>query len=204
MKPTKPSRVKSSIDEGFFKNYAGSGKPYNKVWRQYCYFDECCALFKSKDAPQLKSICVLGAATGQVVEGFSKKFDAKIYGCEISGWAHSQINQTLRSRIKLMDMRRYIKEMHLKKKVFDLTFSNSLIYLEEKHIPLFLKKLSKVTKYLHVKSSTQGAMCPDPYRKTLKPYKWWLNKYAEAGFVPVPGTKRQRTYLWKSIHFWDQ
>lgn len=182
----------------FFKNYAGSGKPYRKVWRQYCYFDECCALFKDPEAPKLKSICVLGTATGEIAVGFEKKFGVKIFGCEVSKWAHAQTPPEHKRRIRNVDMRKYVREMKKKKKVFSLVFSNSLIYLPENEIPKFLRDLSHVSKYLHVKSSTSGSACPDPWRRTLKPFKWWNEQIVRAGFIPVPGRRGQRTFLWQS------
>lgn len=189
----------AEIDRAFFTNYAGSGKPYKRVWRQYCYFDECCALFKDAGAPKLRSVCVLGTATGEIAAAFYKKFKIKIDGCEVNAWAHAQTPADFKSKIRCTDMEAYIKKMQARKKVFTLVFSNSLIYLPESHVLKFLKDLSHCTKYLHVKSSTSGSACPDPWRQTLRPYKWWCEQYLKAGFVPVPGANGQRTYLWQSL-----
>jgi hypothetical protein len=199
---TQSRALNLNIDEAFFKNYAGSGKSYRRVWRQYCYFDECCALFKDPLAPKLKSICVLGTATGEICAAFYKAFGVKVDGCELSTWAHSQTPNEFRRKIRRMDMRKFVEMSLKRKKHFDLVFSNSLIYLPESEIPKILKKLSRCTTFLHTRSSTSGSACPDPWRRTLRPYKWWNEQIEAAGFKVVCGLKGQRTYLWRSAeHF---
>ncbi|HVJ64258.1 MAG TPA: class I SAM-dependent methyltransferase [Bdellovibrionota bacterium] len=187
------------IDEKFFKNYAGSGRAYARVWRQYCYFDECTALFKDPQAPTLKSICVLGTATGEICEAFYKKFGVKPYGCEVSRWAHRQTKDEFRSRVRCRDMRDYVSDIVESGKRFTLVFSNSLIYLPEADVPKILRELSRCTDFLHCRSSTSGSKCPDPWRQTLRPYAWWNEQISRAGFRVVPGAKGQRTYLWQSL-----
>lgn|GEM_PF-1179290 len=189
-----------SIDDEFFENYAGSGKPYSKVWRQYCYFDECCALFRQKDAPKLKSICVLGSASGEILAGFDKKLGIKPYACELNEQAFGRTPAAYRRRAKCEDMRDYIARVRADGKVFSLVFSNSFIYLPEKEVLKFLKEVSLVTRYLHFRSSFSRISCPDPWRRTLKPYAWWNEKLAKAGFAAIPGVRGSRTYLWQSAN----
>jgi len=188
------------IDEAFFSNYAGSGRPYAKVWRQYCYFDECCALFRQKDAPRLKSICVLGTASGEILEGFEKKLGLRPQGCEVSRWAWERIPGTYRRRVKCEDMRDYVASAVRAKKKFSLVFSNSFIYLPEREVPAFLAQLARCTEYLHFRSSFSRISCPDPWRRTLKSYAWWNERLEEAGFGAIRGARGSRTYVWRSAH----
>lgn len=186
------------IDPEFFSNYAGSGKAYSKVWRQYCYFDECCALFRQKDAPVLKSICVLGTASGEILEGFDRKLGLKPYGCELSEWAYRRIPAAYRRRVSCEDMRSFVKRAVADEKRFSLVFSNSFIYLPERQISPFLRELARCTDFLHFRSSFSRISCPDPWRRTLKPYAWWNERLEAAGFGAVPGARGSRTYLWRT------
>ena len=186
-------------DRKYFQNYAGSGKNYDRVWRQYSYAPELVKLFRKHpkllEAP--KNILVLGAATGRVLKTLEKGFKAKCWGCEINDWAHARIPQPQRRRIRLMDMRNYVEVCIANYKHFDVSFSNSLIYLPKKEIPPFLKKLAKISEYIHFNSSFKGHACPDPYRATLETFDWWRLQFRRAGFseVKIPG--RTRSYLWR-------
>jgi hypothetical protein len=195
---TKKASREGAIDEEFFHNYAGSGKPYAKVWRQYCYFDECCALFRQKDAPKLETLCVLGTASGEILQGFDKKLGLKPYGCEVSEWAWKKVPAAYRRRTRCQDMRDYVKDAVASGKVFSLVFSNSFIYLPEKEVPPFLKDLAQCTEFLHFRSSFSRISCPDPWRRTLKPYRWWDEQLSRAGFAAIRGVRGSRTYLWRS------
>jgi hypothetical protein len=191
---------KSCRDPDYFKNYAGSGKSYNQVWNQYSYSKEVVELFKKSIYPQstkrIKKILVLGAATGKILPNLHKGFGANVWGCEINSWAHSQIPISYRRKIRNCDMKDYAKNCIKNKKHFDLSFSNSLIYLPKKDIPRFLKDLAQITKYLHFNSSLKGHACPDPYRKTLESYAWWKRQFKRAGFEEVKVKGIRKTYLW--------
>lgn len=142
-------------------------------------------------------MCVLGAATGEVLKEFNRKLGVKAYGCEINSWAHNQIPAAYKRRIRCEDMSLYIDRVKKSGKHFDLIFANSLIYLSLREVKPFLRKLSHVTTYLHFQSSFRGNYCPDPFRRVLKPYLWWDNVLSECGFERfVLG--RARTYCWKS------
>ncbi|MEO5666560.1 MAG: class I SAM-dependent methyltransferase [Bdellovibrionota bacterium] len=189
---------KTLIDDAFFENYAGSGKAYSKVWRHYCYFDECCALFKQKDAPRLKNICVLGTASGEILQGFEKKLGIRPFGCEVSESAYKKTPAAYRRRVKCEDMRDYVANAVKAERRFSLVFSNSFIYLTEAEVLPFLKKLALCTEFLHFRSSFSRISCPDPWRRTLKPYAWWNERLEEAGFGAIRGLRGSRTYLWRS------
>ncbi len=196
---------KSCKDPNYFKNYAGSGKNYNQVWNQYSYSKEVVQLFKKSIYPhtkkRIKKILVLGAATGKILPILNKGFEAKVWGCEINSWAHSKVPIAYRRKIKNCDMRVYAKDCIKKKKSFDLSFSNSLIYLPKKDIPRFLRDLSKITEYLHFNSSLKGHACPDPYRQTLESFAWWKQQFEKAGFVEVKIKGIRKTFLWQSKHY---
>lgn len=186
------------IDADFFRRYAGSRRPYAEVFRDHSYIDECIELFRADDAPRVRSLCVLGSGTGLALKLFERAFKVKPFGCEISEWAHVQTPQRYRARIKFTDMVDYVKKAEAQKRVFDLTFSNSLIYLDRRDIPRFLKRLARVTRYFHFRSSFKGDSCPDPYRRTLESYEWWNRALKRAGFRELTTTFGEKTYLWKS------
>ncbi len=190
--------MKKLISREYFENYAGRGLAYNKVWKEHSYYDECCDLFAREGAPPIKSLCVLGASTGLVLKEFEKRLKVKAQGCEINEWAHSQIPAAYKKRIRCEDMSTYIQTAKKDKKHFDLVFANSLIYLPMKDVKPFLKKLSKVTHYLHFRSSFREGYCPDEFRSVLKPYAWWNKVISENGFELFKWG-RARTYCWKSI-----
>lgn len=185
------------IDKDYFDNYAGRSKSYNKVWKDHSYYDQCCDLFTQKNAPRVKSLCVLGASTGLVLKEFHRRLGVLAYGCEINEWAYEQIERPYSKRIKCMDMQRYMDEVRKKEKSFDLIFANSFIYLAEEKLPALIKKISKSCRYLHFRSSFKEGYCPDPYRKTLKSYKWWDEMICENGFKNYL-SGRARTYCWES------
>jgi len=91
-----------------------------------------------------------------------------------------------------------VKRAVADQKRFSLVFSNSFIYLPERQILPFLKELSLCTDFLHFRSSFSRISCPDPWRRTLKPYAWWSERLEAAGFGAIRGTRGARTYLWRS------
>jgi len=183
-------------DAAYFLDYAGSGKPYAKVWRDYTYFDECVEQFQAPGAPRLKSVLVLGAATGEICKGFHKAFGLRPRGCEKSDWAHAQIPAEFRRYIRCEDMRAYVKRVKRERKRFTLAYSNSLIYLPEREVPAFLRSLRSCVDYLHFRSSFTGTACRDIWRVTLRPYAWWNRRFQDAGFTELKTAKGYRTYLW--------
>ncbi len=192
----------SCKDSAYFKNYAGSGQAYNKVWTEHSYADELIELLPTlKPIPEIKKILVLGTATGKVLRVLENGTQAKTYGCEINSWAHAQIPATFRRRIKNLDMQSYVRELHRNEKSFSLVFSNSLIYVPTRDLQPLLKRLSKIAKFLHFNSSFLGHACPDPYRRILQSFDWWSAQFAKAGFVEVRAPGKRRSYLWTSTFF---
>jgi len=190
---------KSKIDREYFQNYAGRGQDYDSVYEEHSAIPECIALFKMPGAPRLKKICVLGAATGRVLEDFYKAFGVLPHGCELNPWAHSQISRRFQKRVVLQGMRPYLQNAIDSEKVFDLLFSNSLIYLPPSEAVVTIGKISQLARYVHFDSSFLGSACPDPYRKTLKSYQWWAKNFDRFGFEEVRLLRKKRTYLWKNL-----
>jgi len=187
---------KTKIDRDYFLNYAGSKKPYDKVYNDHSYAAECIELFQQEEAPKLNRICVLGTATGKVLEDFQKAFAIYPYGCEINNWAWDQIRPKLKARIRNLDMREYVPMMLERKFQCDLVFSNSFIYLDESDLDPLFKQLSHMTKYIHFSSSFLGDACPDPYRKLLKSLAWWEDKLEKFGFTHRRTIFGKPSYLW--------
>lgn len=185
------------IDKGYFDNYAGRGRSYDEVFEEHTYAPECIEFFKTQLKIHPKRICVFGTATGRVLEYFYEAFSVKPFGCEINAWAFEQVPRNFRSRIALKDMRDFVADCARTGKRFDLGFSNSFIYLEEAEIAPFLKALRNVCTYIHFCSSFSGNACEDVYRKTLKPLKWWIRVFQEAGFDVVPSRDGDFSYLYR-------
>jgi hypothetical protein len=196
--------VSVGFSKEYFKAYAGSGRSYDSVWREHSFADELVAQFKTPGAPRLKRICVLGVATGKVGLFLEKKLKAKVWGCELSSWAHAKIPHPLKRRVRRQDMCDYVAQLKRDKKNFDLIFSNSLIYLEQKQLGALLKSLAGIGRILHFNSSFEGKACPDPERKILKSYNWWNLQFRKAGFEALKGPRGHRTYLWASKEFSDR
>lgn len=186
------------IDQDFFKNYAGSKRSYNSVFRDYSYIEEGIDLFLADDAPPIKSVCVLGTGTGASLKFIKKAFDLLPYGCEISPWAYAKTPKVFQKRVVCSDMIPFIEARRKRGQVFDLSFSNSLIYLDPKALMSFLRSLAFTTRYLHFRSSFTGEACPDSYRRILKSYSWWNRTLKRAGFEELRTTFGQPAYLWKS------
>jgi len=195
-------RKMARFEESYFKKYAGSGKHYLKVWKDHSYADAVIAQFKSPASPKLKTMCVLGTGPGPILDVFQKSFPKlKIYGCEMSDWAFARLSYRWKRRVGHVTMQKYLRDCVRSGKIFDLSFSNSLIYLEKKDLDGVLDSLSKCTRFLHFNCSFRGKACPDPERKILERFEWWDKKIIAAGFVALKGHRGHHTYLWESTKF---
>jgi hypothetical protein len=182
----------------YFLNYAGRRKPYSQVWLEHSHADTVVAQFQAPGSPKLRKIVVLGAATGEILKFFHQKLGLKAWGCELDPWAHGQIPDAYRRRIRLQDLMEYVREQVAKGQSCDLCFSNSLIYLDESQLRKTLPRLARFCRYLHFNSSFLGRTCPDPLRVTTQSYKWWNALITESGFRELRGPKGHRSYLWES------
>jgi hypothetical protein len=191
-------RKAKEIDDNFFIKYGPEEKSYESVYHNYSAIDDCLWIFKTEDAPKLKRVLVFGSATGIVLKDFYDAFGILAFGCEINKFAASQTPQKFKKKVKVMDMRDYVKDALKQKMVFDLGFSNSFQYLEEDDISSFFEDMSKVCRFVHFHSSFVGDSARDPYRKTFKTYEWWNEKLVDAGFEELRNIWGHKTYLWKS------
>ena len=105
----------------YFRRYAGSGRSYDRVWRDHSYAPELVQQFKHPAAPRLRRICMLGMATGKIGLFLERGMKCKVWGCELSPWAHARIPQPLRRRTRRQDMRDYIAERRRRGERFDLS-----------------------------------------------------------------------------------
>ena len=140
--------------DSYFRNYAGSGKPYARVRKDHSYFEEVVAQFQSSGAPRLKNVCVLGAGPGLILDEFQKQFPRwKLSGCEIRRWAHARIPKRYKNAVLCQSMQDFLRTAVKKRKKFDLIFSNSLVYLEPAELDSVLKDIFSTTKFFHFNSS---------------------------------------------------
>jgi hypothetical protein len=87
-----------------------------------------------------------------------------------------------------------------RRRVFGLTYSNSLIYLSKDELAAFVPRLALTTRHLYFRSSVRGACCPDPHRKTLESWAWWEELFRGSGFELLPARPgNRRGYVWRSL-----
>ncbi len=172
------------MDREYFQNYCGHGA-YAENYLFHSGIEHCISIFRRLDI-RVKSVVVLGAATGEILSHFEDSWGVKPYGCEISRWAHERIATRFRARVKCSDMRDFVPSLLDSRKSFDLIFSNSLVYLEAAEIPGFLEDCSRIAGHFHFFSSTREDYEPgDRYRVTLKSSAWWKAAFQKAGFSPT-------------------
>ena len=180
------------MDRAYFEDYCGHGR-YEEQYLFHSRVEHCIEIVE-RFGIQVDSVLVLGTATGKVLRHFEQAWGVRPYGCEISRWAHAHIEPRYRRRIRCADMRRYAPDLAHGRRVFDLIFSNALVYLEREEIPPFLSLCSRICGHFHFWSSTSEDYEPgDTYRVTLAPKKWWRAAFRANGFS---GTRSP--YLWHS------
>lgn len=179
------------MDRAYFTRYCGH-RPYDETYLAHSGIEHCIEISDRFDI-RVRSVLVLGSATGRVLEHFEQSWGVKPWGCEISRWAHARTPARFRRRIARADMRDYVPELLRRGRRFDLVFSNSLVYLPAPEIPAFVRELARLGDWLHFYSSTSEDYEPgDRYRATLRPRRWWREVFTENGFRPT----RSR-YLWR-------
>lgn len=181
------------IDRAYFERYCGAG-PYDDHYLEHSGVEACIDIVERFEI-RVRSILVLGAATGRVLEHFHEAWGVRPYGCEISRWAHARIPPRYRRRIRRADMRGYVRDLALRRRTFDLLFTNALVYLHADEIPPLVASCSRICRYLHFLSSTREAYARgDAYRVTLRSRRWWARTFRAHGFA---GTRSP--YLWRSL-----
>jgi hypothetical protein len=180
------------MDAGYFRNYCGRGS-YDEHYREHSGIEHCLRTARRLGI-RARSVVVLGAATGRVLEDFEAAWRVQPSGCEISAWAHARIPARLRRRIALADMRDYVPALAARGARFDVLFTNSLVYLDVAELPQLAALCSRIASHLHFYSSTSEAYEPgDAYRVTLRPRTWWRELFLRAGFEPT-----RSPYFWRS------
>ena len=190
--PVPRSAYLRAMDRGYFERYCGRGS-YDETYLDHSGVEHCLRIC-DQFGLSMRSVLVLGAATGRVLEDFEDAWGVRPWGCEISRWAHDRIPGRYRRRIARADLRRYVPDLVRRTRRFDLLFSGAFVYLEARQIPDLIAGCSRLCSHLHFYSSTSEDFEPlDPYRKTLRPRSWWRDVLSANGFSPT----RSR-YLWRA------
>jgi hypothetical protein len=172
------------VEKSYFENYCQAGS-YAQNYLFYSGIEHCIHIVDQLGL-RIDSVMVLGTATGEVLRDFERAWGLRPSGCEISRWAHRRIPPELRRSIACADMRRYVPECSARGLRVDLIFSNSLVYLEAREVTDFLVQCRALCRYFHFLSSTTEAFEPsDTHRRTLRPRRWWRERFVEAGFAPT-------------------
>jgi len=188
------------IGESYFRNYGGSGEPYWRTWLLFTHPEDCVGWVREQPPSTVRSLWVLGTATGQVLRFFDRRLGFKPWGCEVSPWAFERIPLDYRRRVRRASMTSEVERWIARRRVFDLAYSNSLIYLSPDELAAFVPRLALAARHVYFRSSVRGACCPDPHRKTLESWAWWERLFAESGFEHLPPRAGQRRgYVWRSL-----
>ena len=180
------------MDREYFEDYCGRGK-YADIYLDHSGIENCLATLKRMKVP-VRSVLVLGTATGEVLADFKRAFRVTPHGCELSSWAHARIPARFRRRIRRADLRSYVPKLARAGRRFDVTFSNSLVYLRASDIAPVLRDCASVTRWFHFYSSTTEQYEPGDSRRTLlRRRAWWREKFIAGGFSPT-----RSPYLWRS------
>jgi hypothetical protein len=180
------------MDASYFQNYCGRGS-YDEHYREHSGIEHCLRTARRLGI-RARSVVVLGAATGRVLEDFESAWRVRPEGCEISAWAHARIPARLRRRIARADMREYVPALAARRARFDLLFTNSLVYVGARELPALARECERIADHLHFYSSTSESYEPgDRHRVTLRPREWWRALFLGAGFEPT-----RSPYFWRA------
>jgi len=172
------------VEKSYFENYCQAGA-YASNYLLYSGIEHCIYIVDHLGL-RVDSVVVLGTATGEVLRHFERAWGIRPRGCEISRWAHRRIPPQNRAQVACADMRRYVPALLARGERVDLIFSNSLVYLEADEVGRFLAQCRTLGRYFHFLSSTSESYEPsDRHRRTLRPRRWWRERFVEAGFAPT-------------------
>jgi hypothetical protein len=172
------------VEKSYFENYCQAGS-YASNYLFYSGIEHCIYIVDQLGL-RVDSVMVLGTATGEVLPHFERAWGVRPVGCEISHWAHRRIPAHFRKGIARADMRDYVPRCAARGVRADLIFSNSLVYLDEPEVTEFLTRCRALCRYFHFLSSTSESFEPsDSHRRTLRPRRWWRERFIEAGFAPT-------------------
>ena len=168
------------IDQEYFDNYCQRDQPYNQCWEEHTAVN---TLFR--DWPylggQVTDMIVLGTADSSILRKLEQLVPS-VRGCEI--YKPIIPKHDLDScKVANEDMRKFVWDSVKHFARTDLIFTNALVYLEEDEMTDFLYRCRQLSKFMHHASSVQELAAPDPYRTTLKPERWWYERFWEAGWI---------------------
>jgi SAM-dependent methyltransferase len=179
------------VNREYFQRYCQRG-PYAELWLDHSGAANCVATLRRTGEP-VRSLVVLGAATGQVLGYFERALGARVSGCEISRWAHARIPARQRRRVARADLRRFVPRLAREGARFDLVFTNALVYLHAREVGAVLAGCARVARLIHFYSSTSEDHEPgDRWRRTLRPRAWWREQFLSNGWAPT-----RSPYLWR-------
>jgi hypothetical protein len=179
------------VDASYFERYCGRA-PYARIYREHSGIANCIAALQ-RERIAVRSLLVLGTATGEVLADFEDAFGVRPFGCELSSWAHARIPARFRCRIRRADLRRYLPELERAGRHFDVLFTSALVYLRERDVAPALARSARLARFFHFYSSTSEDFEPgDRHRALLRPRAWWRDRFIAAGWWPT----RSR-YLWR-------
>ena len=153
---------------------------------------EHCVSIVDRLAIDVRSVLVLGAGTGEVLEHLHKALGVSPRGCEISPQAHARIPRRYRRRIRCTNIGQYILDLLDGRKTFDLIFCNSPLPMEAYEISNFVYRCGRLCGHLHFWNDTSEAH-EEGDRLSIRPDAWWSQTFRANGFAPTPDP-----HLWRS------
>jgi hypothetical protein len=181
------------VNRAYFLDYCGRGD-YDAIYREHSGVSNCIERMRSERA-RVRSVLVLGAATGRVLEDFERAFGVRPFGCELSRYAHARIPARFRGRVRRADLRSELPRLARAGRRFDLLFTSALVYLAAPEIRPALRVSAELARWFHFYASTREDFEPnDPARVTLRTRAWWRAQFLAAGWRPT----RSR-YLWRHV-----
>jgi hypothetical protein len=180
------------MEQIYFKNYCERGQAYADCWREHSGIDDLLYTIKKlKLKKHIHTILVLGSADSSILDALeAESFVAD--GIELI----PEIVPRKDTRVRVGNFLKIVPQMFKEGYVFDLIFSNSLVYLDWHRIVPFLGFCSHMSPYFHFTSSTTEHAAKDTYRKTLQPQEQWDRKFMEAGWsgMSLPYLYQSRIY----------
>ncbi len=174
------------FDQKYFENYCGNGA-YEDNFQEHSGIAQAMKLAASGVISNGR-VCVLGAATGEVMKYIFDKSQVMPAGCEISQWAHRKIPRKFRAATSCLDMRDYLKRQVEKCERYSLVFSNSLFYLPERSLESVLGYCKELSDHIYFEPEAW----PDPRVRIQQPYEWWQIRFNRVGFE----SHADHQYLW--------
>jgi len=170
------SKKFKEIDKKYFDEYGGKG--YSKTYRDYTSDPNYMlnTLLEYHIAPD--TLLDAGCASGELVRDL-RKLGIKAYG--IDNNEHILKKSVAPKYCTKMDLREIGK---LKSDLFDIVFTNALMYVFPQELQSILKGFHKVVKKGVWLCNPYLGDLPfeDAYRKFLGSEKWWADQFCKAGF----------------------